>query len=84
MTDPRILECAKALKLKAREIGLPVALTADQATDLARACTLKWLEQKASEAMINAGYPHTADPCWRGNFVEGCRAMNAQAIKEIG
>lgn len=88
MTDPRITECAKALKLKAREIGLPVALTADQAADLAQACALAWLKQRPTGDMI-----HMAEMMQASAFYAGVRreheervysTMNAQAIKEIG
>lgn len=81
MTDHRVLECAKALRTKAREIGLPVALTADQASDLARACVLKWLQYEGTDKMRDAATALDllgidADTAWD--------AMRGQAAKEIG
>lgn len=89
MTDPRITDCAKALKLKAREIGLPVALTADQAADLARACVLKWLAQNLSEPLL-AAMSERIDLIRKVADPSGIMAaslfnlMAVQAIKEIG
>lgn len=59
MTDPRILECAKALaKIEFKMPGAGglrgiLRLAPAQAEQLALACVLKWLEQKPSPRHVS-------------------------------
>ncbi len=52
MTDPRILECAKAIY---DAMDIADGLTPEAAETYARACILKWLEQEPSASTLEAG-----------------------------
>lgn len=87
-TDPRVIECAKAIFAKlatdpdwddAYETRAQAAacddddISQEECIDLARACILKWLEQEAANG--------ASGEFW--NYRDEYRAMCAQAAKEI-
>lgn len=37
--------------------------------------------RRPTEAMVDAGYDFTADPCWREDFIKGWQAMIDEALK---
>lgn len=74
MTDPRLLECARALLLEG--VG---DFDYDDRERLALACILKWLEQEPSAAMRADGASMYPDY----GTTEAYTAMNAQAAKEL-
>lgn len=91
MTDPRIVECAKAMVEAASgpwgrlsEAGRMTALIE------ARACILKWLEQPVTAPMVDAGFEglkprvNAPSPTLTGTTPDAVyTAMCAQAAKEI-
>lgn len=80
MTDPRILECAKALlkpDFEWEQIGEEFR---QRALAGASACILKWLEQGPSEAMLDEAQLAAEGEDARGVY----RDMCAQAANEIG
>lgn len=38
--------------------------------------------REPTEGMVAAGWPHTADPCWRDHVADAWRAMIDKALEE--
>lgn len=88
MTDPRIIECAKAIvpMLNDRdEDNVPTGTDSMMpiAVGIATACVLKWLEQEPTVEMIEAGQATDGGPWDRSGCSVHYPAMCAQAAKEI-
>ncbi len=97
MTDPRIVECAKALCWRRRpyswpkcpcENGICQNLNGAISEPEARAVILKWLEQPASEKMVEtinrANADMLASKIYLWKTADFYAAMTKQAKKEIG
>lgn len=84
VTDPRIVECARAMRKAetGREVTDEYLLGAATGGHLdllsATACILKWLEQEATEAMHAAGFAALHEE-HKATYSDYC----AQARKEI-
>lgn len=93
MTDPRILECAKAIReVIILEFPQIEHLLSDMSEEhIARACILKWLEHGSTDEMkvmgdiadSGAAGSGCVSPDCSGGLDHVYRAMCAQAAKEI-
>lgn len=87
-TDPRVIECAKAMLVWDKsdpegECLGDLISEPEQIATLARACILKWLAQELSDGMGEAGEALDGGIYDRSGPRAHYRAMCAQAAKEI-
>jgi hypothetical protein len=75
-----IVECV-ALVLTRAKVGFDDAtVPVDAARVVARAVIAAMREPTG--AMVEAGWPHTADPCWEHNVADTWRAMIDAALRD--